>query len=217
MLPLRDVIPSRTFPLVTVAPSAAIALGWIYELTLSPRELALVLRGWGVVPADLSWPTMVSAMFLHGSWSQALINVWFLWIFGENVEDRMGHGRFLGFFLVCGAVAALGYVWLDPGATAPGIGATGAVGGVIGAYLVLYPQSRVLALVPVPFDIIEIPALVLFAVWCLMQLISVGVLAAAPLSPQSGIAFLAHMAGVLVGVVGVFVFRRRRSSSAQWT
>jgi membrane associated rhomboid family serine protease len=212
------VIPSRTFPLLTISIIALNTIVFLYELTLSPRELTRLLATVGVVPAHFFWPTIVSAMFLHGGWTHFLGNMWFLWIFGENVEDRMGRVRYVVFYLLCGTVAALGQAWIDPNSTLPTIGASGAIAGVIGAYFVLYPNSRVLTLIPlIHIDVIEIPALFLLTFWFLMQLVSAGAIAATAHSQQGGIAFLAQLAGFLMGLVGVFVFRQRQPSNARWT
>jgi len=169
------------------------------------------LRQFGVVPAYFSPPTLVTSMFLHGSWSHVLGNMWYLWIFGDNVEDRMGHFRFLIFYLLCGIVAALGQIFIDPTSTLPTIGASGAIAGVMGAYFVLYPQSRVLTLIPliIFWEIVELPAIFLLGFWFLMQLFSAGAIAATANSQMGGVAFMAHVAGFLTGVAGVFVFRKR--------
>ena len=218
MFPLRDVIPSPTVPVLTVTIIVLNSVAWIYELTLSERDLARLLQQFGVVPAFFSWPTIVSSMFLHGSWTHVIGNMWFLWIFGDNVEDRMGRLRFVIFYLLCGTAAALGQVWIDPGSTLPTIGASGAIAGVMGAYLVLYPHSRVLTLIPLIIfvEIIEIPAIFLLGFWFLLQLVSAGAIAVTTHSQEGGIAFMAHVAGFLMGLVGVFVFRRRQPSSAPW-
>jgi Uncharacterized membrane protein (homolog of Drosophila rhomboid) len=160
MIPLRDVIPSRSTPYITVTLIALNAALWLYELTIPNDVLPVFLQLYGVVPADFSTPTLVSSMFLHGSWSHFIGNMWYLWIFGDNVEDRVGHGRFIAFYLLCGVVAALGHVAMDPASTLPTIGASGAIAGVMGGYFVLYPQSRVLTLIPLVFyvEIIELPA-----------------------------------------------------------
>ena len=150
-------------------------------------------------------------MFLHGSWSHVLGNMWYLWIFGDNVEDRMGHFRFLIFYLLCGIVAAFGQIFIDPTSTLPTIGASGAIAGVMGAYFVLYPQSRVLTLIPliVFWEIVELPAIFLLGFWFLMQLFSAGAIAATSNSQAGGVAFMAHVAGFIFGLVGVFIFRKR--------
>src|SRR3954462_9473360 len=176
MIPLRDVIPSRTTPFVTVTIIVLNAAAWFYELALPEDVLPAFLQAYGVVPAAFTTPTLVTSMFLHGSWSHVIGNMWYLWIFGDNVEDRVGHGRFIIFYLLCGMAAALGQVAVDPQSTLPTIGASGAIAGVMGAYFVLYPQSRVLTLVPliIFWDVIELPAIFLLGFWFLMQLFSAG-------------------------------------------
>ena len=175
------------------------------------------LQVYGMVPADFHAPTLITSMFLHGSWSHVLGNMWYLWIFGDNVEDRVGHGRFILFYLLSGIVAALGQVAVDPNSTLPTIGASGAIAGVMGAYFVLYPHSRVLTLIPWIFlEIVELPALVLLGFWFLMQLFSAGAIAVTSNQASGGVAFMAHVAGFLTGLVGVFVFRKREPPAAWW-
>src|SRR5262245_60542370 len=211
MIPLRDVIPSRTTPYITVTLIVLNAMAWLFEVTLPEDVLRQFLTVYGVVPAFFAWPTLITSMFLHGSWMHVIGNMWYLWIFGDNVEDRLGHGRFIAFYLLCGIAAALGQILMDPASTLPTIGASGAIAGVMGAYFVLYPQSRVLTLIPWIFiQIIEVPAIVLLGFWFLMQLFSAGTIAVTAASHGSGgVAFAAHVAGFVVGVVGVFVFRDR--------
>ena len=210
MIPLRDVIPSRTTPYITVTIIALNAVAWLFELSLGERPLTQFLYIYGVVPAAFSWPTLITSMFLHGGWSHFLGNMWYLWIFGDNVEDRVGHGRFIVFYLLCGIAAAMGQIVMDPSSELPTIGASGAIAGVMGAYFVLYPHSRVLTLIPWIFiQIVEIPAIVLLGFWFLMQFLSAGAIAVTSSSHGAGgVAFAAHVAGFLVGAIGVFVFRR---------
>jgi len=211
MIPLRDVIPSRTTPYITITIIALNALAWLFELSLPRDVLNNFLTLYGVVPAYFSAPTLVTSMFLHGSWSHVLGNMWYLWIFGDNVEDRVGHGRFIVFYLLCGILAGLGQVAVAHGSTLPTIGASGAIAGVMGAYFVLYPHSRVLTLIPWIFlQIVELPAIVLLGFWFVMQLFSAGAIAVTSSSGGGGgVAFAAHVAGFLVGMVGVLVFRKR--------
>jgi membrane associated rhomboid family serine protease len=218
MIPLRDIIPSRSTPYITVTLIVINAVAWLYELTIPGDLLPVYLQLYGVVPADFSTPTLVSSMFLHGSWSHFIGNMWYLWIFGDNVEDRVGHGRFIAFYLLCGVVAALGHVAMDPSSTLPTIGASGAIAGVMGAYFVLYPQSRVLTLIPLLFyvEIIELPAVLLLGFWFVMQLFNAGVIAVTANSSSGGIAFVAHVAGFVAGLAGVFVFRKRRRTTEWW-
>jgi membrane associated rhomboid family serine protease len=218
MIPLRDVIPSRTTPYVTITIIVLNTLAWLFELSLPHDDLNQVLTAYGVVPAYFSWPTLITSMFLHGGWMHVIGNMWYLWIFGDNVEDSLGHGRFIVFYLLCGIVAAFGQILIQPDSTLPTIGASGAIAGVMGAYFVLYPQSRVLTLLPliIIWEIVELPAIVLLGFWFLMQLFSAGTIAMTASTGGGGVAFMAHVAGFLFGVVGVFVFRKRQRSEEWW-
>jgi membrane associated rhomboid family serine protease len=210
VIPLRDVIPSRTTPYITVTIIALNALAWLFEISLPREALTGFLTAYGVVPAYFSAPTLITSMFLHGSWSHVLGNMWYLWIFGDNVEDRVGHGRFIVFYLLCGIAAAIGQVAVDANSTLPTIGASGAIAGVMGAYFVLYPRSRVLTLIPWIFlQIVELPAIVLLGFWFVMQLFSAGTIAVTATAGGGGVAFMAHVVGFIVGMGGVFVFRKR--------
>jgi membrane associated rhomboid family serine protease len=211
MLPLRDVKPSPTTPNVTIGIIALNALAWFYEVAMPRDELTVFLQIYGIVPGAFIPSTLLTAMFLHGSWSHVIGNMWYLWIFGDNVEDRLGHGRFVAFYLICGIAAAFGQMVLDPESTLPMIGASGAIAGVMGAYFVLYPHSRVLTLIPliIFWEIIELPAIMLLGFWFLMQLFSAGAIAVTASTGGGGVAFMAHIAGFVVGMIGVFAFRRR--------
>jgi membrane associated rhomboid family serine protease len=210
VIPLRDVIPSRTTPYITITIIALNALAWLFELSLPHDVLNEFLTAYGVVPAYFTAPTLVTSMFLHGSWSHVLGNMWYLWIFGDNVEDRVGHGRFIVFYLLCGIVASVGQIAVDPTSTLPTIGASGAIAGVMGAYFVLYPHSRVLTLIPWIFlQIVELPAIVLLGFWFVMQLFSAGTIALTASTAGGGVAFAAHVVGFLGGMGGVFLFRKR--------
>ena len=210
MIPLRDVVPSRTTPYITITIIALNALAWLFELSLPPPVLNEFITAYGVVPAAFSAPTLITSMFLHGSWSHVLGNMWYLWIFGDNVEDRVGHGRFIVFYLLCGMTAALGQIAVGPHSTLPTIGASGAIAGVMGAYFVLYPRSRVLTLIPWIFlQIVELPAIVLLGFWFVMQLFSAGTIAMTTSSSGGGVAFAAHVVGFLAGMGGVFLFKKR--------
>ena len=211
MIPLRDVIPSRTVPFVTVLIILINAAAWILEISMTPAELNQFVRMYGVVPAAFNPITILTSMFLHGGWSHVIGNMWYLWIFGDNVEDAFGHGRFIVFYLLCGTTAALGQIIMEPTSLLPTIGASGAIAGVMGAYFVLYPRSRVLTLIPIfLFDIIEVPAIFLLGFWFLMQLVNAGAVAATASTGGGGVAFAAHVAGFVIGVGGVFVFRKRQ-------
>jgi membrane associated rhomboid family serine protease len=218
MIPLRDVIPSRTTPFVTVGIIAVNALAFWFELTLPGGQRQAFIREWGIVPAAFGWSTVISSMFLHGGWLHVLGNMWYLWIFGDNVEDRLGHGRYLVFYLLCGTVAGLAQTLVNPDSYVPTIGASGAIAGVMGAYFVLYPQSRVLTLIPlfIFIEVVEIRAIYFLGFWFLMQLFSgVGSIAHTTGS-TGGVAFWAHVAGFAAGLVGVFIFRQPERQRVEW-
>ena len=218
MIPLRDVIPSRTTPYVTIALITLNAIVFLYQFLLGDAVEAFIVY-WGLVPAAFSWVTVFTSMFLHGGFLHFGGNMLYLWIFGDNVEDRMGHGRFLVFYLLCGMAAALAQTAAGPDSLVPMVGASGAIAGVMGAYFVLYPHSRIVTLVPIFFfiQIIEVPAIFFLGIWFVMQLLSgVGSIATAAGEPAGGIAFWAHAAGFLAGLSGVLVFRRRERQRVEW-
>ena len=212
MLPLRDVIPSRTTPYITVTIIIVNALAWLFELAMPRDVLPAFLQTYGVVPADFRVATLFTSMFLHGSWSHVIGNMWYLWIFGDNVEDRVGHGRFIFFYLLCGVAAAIGQIVMDPGSRLPTVGASGAIAGVMGGYFVLYPRSRVLTLIPlvIYWEVVELPAIFLLGFWFIMQLFSAGAIAVTASTGGGGVAFSAHVAGFVAGAIAVFVFRKRQ-------
>ena len=220
MIPLRDVIPSRTTPYVTIVLIAINALVYLYEMTLGDAFLEEFILYFGLVPAAFSWVAVLTSMFLHGGLLHVGGNMLFLWIFGDNVEDRMGHGRFVVFYLLCGAAAALAQTAMSPDSVVPMVGASGAVAGVMGAYFVLYPHSRIVTLIPlfVFFHVMEVPAIVFLGLWFVLQFVSgVGSIAAATGGePAGGIAFWAHVAGFVAGVSGVLVFRRPERQRVEW-
>jgi membrane associated rhomboid family serine protease len=214
MFPISDVIPSRTTPYVTIGLIGVNAVAFLYELQLDTPELRHLTEIFGVVPASFSLPAVLTSMFLHGGWMHVLGNMLYLWIFGDNVEDRFGHVRYFLFYLACGAAAALGQVAMDPASTVPMIGASGAIAGIMGAYFVLYPQSRVLTAVfiVVFMDLIEVPAIFFLGIWFLMQLFS-GVGSIGAQTTDAGIAFWAHVIGFAAGAgAGLFVRVRARSN-----
>jgi len=218
MIPLRDVIPSRTTPYITITIIVLNSLAWLFELSLPHAELNQFILTFGVVPAYFAWPTLITSMFLHGGWMHVIGNMWYLWIFGDNVEDRVGHGRFIVFYLLCGTAAAFGQILIDPASTLPTIGASGAIAGVMGAYFVLYPRSRVLTLIPliIIWEVIELPAVVLLGFWFLMQLFSAGTIAMTASTGGGGVAFMAHVAGFLTGIGAVFLFRKPDRQEHYW-
>jgi membrane associated rhomboid family serine protease len=216
MFPLRDVIPSRTTPGVTFLLIAVNVVVFLFELSLTDREAAQFVLAHGLVPARFDWVAAVTSMFLHGGWLHIVGNLWSLWIFGDNVEDRMGHGRFLVFYVLAGLLGNLAQAAAAPDSPVPLIGASGAIAGVMGAYLILFPHSRILVLIFLFFfvDIVEIPAVFFLVFWFLIQLVS-GVGQLANLT-GANVGFWAHVGGFLTGVLGVWVFKRREREAVAW-
>jgi rhomboid family protein len=188
---------------------------FILEQTLTDRELHILTVVYGLVPAEFSLASVLTSMFLHAGWMHFLGNMLYLWIFGDNVEDRLGHGRFLLFYLACGTAAAAGQTLWNPTSLVPMIGASGAIAGVMGAYFLLFPHSRVLTFVwlILYFDLLEIPAIFFLGFWFFMQLLSgVGSIGLA----GGGTAFWAHAAGFAAGAMLVLVLRRPERQRIEW-
>ena len=211
MFPLSDVIPTRTVPFVTVGLIIVNVLVFLYELVLPDPLLQQFVGAYAVVPAWFWWPSLLTSQFLHSGWMHILWNMIYLWIFGDNVEDRLGHVRYLIFYLGAGAAAAVLQLLFNPFSAVPMLGASGAIAAVMGAYFVLYPQSRVLTAVFLFlfFDLVEIPAVFFLGIWFLIQLISgVGSLGISN-AAGGGTAFWAHIGGFAIGVAVGAVLRAR--------
>jgi len=217
MIPLRDVIPSRTTPWVTLAIIGLNVAVFVVELSLSPEDLPRFFFAHGLIPAHFTWVSAVSSMFLHDGWLHIGGNMLSLWIFGDNVEDRLGHVRFLIFYLLVGLVAVLAQTASDTTSTLPLIGASGAIAGVMGAYFVTFPTSRVLVLVFLLFfvDVVEIPAILYLGFWFLLQLIE-GVGRIGMSGATGGVAFWAHAGGFLSGIAGVWLFKKPERQRVEW-
>ena len=231
MIPLRDANPTRRTPLVTLGLVIAcfVVFAWQLGLTASGGDASLeaFIARWGVVPADLTaaWShgdylsretaTLVTSQFLHGSWLHLLGNLLYLWIFGNNVEDRFGRLGFLLFYLVGGALAGLSQVAFDPSSTIPTIGASGAIAATLGAYIVLFPRARVTSLVFLGFfyQLIDVPAVIVLGFWFVLQLVD-GLTSLGVTQGGGGVAFFAHIGGFVVGAlvarVAVSMFGRLR-------
>jgi membrane associated rhomboid family serine protease len=215
MIPLYDTVRTHRFPVINLLLIAANVLAFFYESQLNPSALERFISTWGLMPARLTsdlagtWPTVFTAMFMHGGWFHLLSNMWFLFIFGDNVEARLGGIRYLIFYLLSGVAAVLLQTYLLPSSRVPMIGASGAIAGVLGAYLILFPRSRVASLVPILFifTIIEIPAVLFLVFWFISQLYS-GLFAMQGAS-ASGIAWWAHIGGFVFGVIMVSFFARK--------
>ena len=211
MIPLSDVIPSRTVPVVTAGLIIVNVLVFLYEQTLSEPLLQQFVANYALIPAWFSVPALFTSQFLHSGWMHIISNMLYLWIFGDYVVDRLGHVRFLLFYLGAGAAAAVLQTLFDPFSSIPMVGASGAIAGVMGTYFVLYPYSRVLTAVflIIFFDIVEIPAVFFLGLWFLLQLLSgVGSLATSS-AGGGGIAFWAHIGGFVTGVMIGLVLRSR--------
>jgi membrane associated rhomboid family serine protease len=178
------------------------------------------IQQFGVVPTRLVWDfspeqvlTIFSAMFMHGGWLHLISNMWAFFIFGDNVEDRLGHTNFLVFYLFCGTIAAISQVLMSVQSAIPMVGASGALAGVLGAYILLFPRARIITLVPLFFIIpwfIEIPAIIYLGLWFLTQFFTgLGALESSPLAAEAGVAWWAHIAGFIAGVVLVKLFEKR--------
>jgi len=209
MFPIRDDNPHFLTPYATIGLIALNVAAWVLlqGLGTEPALTASVL-GLGLVPADASWHSMLTSMFLHGSWLHLVGNMWFLWIFGNNVEDAMGHWRFIVFYLLCGVAAASAQLVTDPRSEIPMVGASGAIGGVMGAYVLLYPRVHVHLLVFLGFYVttIAVPAVLMLGYWFLLQLASGwGTLG----MKGGGVAFWAHAGGFIAGAILIFAFRKR--------
>ena len=217
MIPLRDDNPVRGIPVVTILTILACMAVYLWQISLPPESKQAAITLLGFMPGVLfgyasiegdAWVSpagsIFTAMFLHGGFFHLAGNMLYLWIFGDNVEDRMGRGRFIAFYLICGAIAALAQALPDMRSTVPMIGASGAVSGVLGAYLVLYPRANVL--VAMPFLVARVPALIALGLWFAGQLAY-----SLFLEPGAGgVAFTAHVGGFIGGAVLIRWFLRER-------
>lgn len=213
MIPLRDSNRSRHFPVMNWIIIGINVLVFIFELGLSGGELERFINSFALVPSRLeSQPvtyavTIFSSMFMHAGWFHILSNMWILFIFGDNVEDRMGPFSYLTFYLLGGVAAALLQTYVGTGSSVPVLGASGAIAGVLGAYILLFPSARVVTLVPIIFliTVIEVPALIFIGFWFVTQLFS----GLASIGAVAGVAWWAHIGGFLVGLILSPFFRRR--------
>ncbi len=217
MIPLRDTVPSRTFPIVTIFLIVINVLIFFFEVSLGPN-LEKLLFTYGLIPSKYflashldRYTPFFTAMFLHGGWIHVLGNMWYLWIFGDNVEDAMGHRRFLLFYILCGITAGLTHIYTHPSSSLPTIGASGAVSGVMGGYFILYPYARITALVPIFFfiSVVQIPAIFFLFFWFMIQFFN-GAFSIVSTHAFGGVAWWAHIGGFIWGIILVFIFRKRR-------
>jgi membrane associated rhomboid family serine protease len=231
MIPLRDDNPRRTFPFVTYTLVGLNVLAFLWELSLG-QQLDRAVFSIAFIPARFWLPgnwtadllTIVVSMFLHGGLMHIGSNMLYLWIFGDNIEDRLGHFRYLIFYLACGFAATYAHAIFSSGSRLPAIGASGAIAGVLGAYLILFPHARVMTLIPIFFFITvrELPAIIILGLWFVLQLFSgVGSLGVPDAQDMGGVAYFAHIGGfvagmVLIGLFGGFGRPRRQQPPGPW-
>src|SRR5437868_10999640 len=224
MFPIKDSVPSYSVPVVTRALILINFLVFFFLLMVPRQSVEQIFYLFGLVPArfihpgwaasvgfpiDTYWP-LLTHQFLHGGWLHIIANMWTLWIFGDNVEDRMGPVRFAIFYLVCGTIAGLTHMLTNPDSTLPSVGASGAIAGVLGAYLLFFPTARLVVLFPILFFpfFFEVPAVLYLVIWFFTQLLN-GTAALAGPQQVGGIAFWAHVGGFIAGIVLCGLFRRR--------
>ena len=229
MIPLKDSTPRSSAPVITVALIIVNSVVFLYQLTLpqrlehtffmiyamTPARVTHLIAAPGV-PLQVALAPLFTSMFLHGGWLHLIGNMWFLWVFGDNVEDRLGHFSYLIFYLVCGLGAGLSHLLFNLGSTVPSLGASGAISGVLGAYIVLYPRARVLTLMPliIFWFTLEIPAFLVLGYWFAIQFFS-GV-ASVRMKQSAGVAWWAHIGGFLIGVLLVKIWPQRRMARAAY-
>ncbi|MBC7877557.1 MAG: rhomboid family intramembrane serine protease [Anaerolineales bacterium] len=217
MFPLYDTLRSRRFPIVNWILILLNGIVFYYELKLSDEGLYRFIHTWGLIPFQLisnsaeTWATIFSSMFLHGGWFHILSNMWILIIFGDNIEDKIGSGRYLIFYLLSGTAAALLQVYFSTASDQPIVGASGAIAGVLGAYLILFPRARIVSLVPIffLFTLVEVRAVIFLGFWFVLQLFS-GWLALQG-ADMSGVAWWAHIGGFIFGVITIRLFVHNNS------
>lgn len=223
MIPLRDLNPTRRRPIVTWVLIAVNVGVWLYQFSLNDYQLGVAtpsfehfVREWGAVPHHLTsggkagiYFTPFTSMFMHGGWMHLIGNMWFLHVFGDNIEDELGHARYLLFYLATGLGAVALQVAIDPSSTTPMVGASGAIAGVLGGYMMLHPRARVLTLVPIVvfFQFIELPAFLFLFVWFGLQLLQGFLSLGVADEGAGGVAFFAHIGGFVMGLVLVRLLR----------
>ncbi len=220
MIPFKDDNPTEITPFVTISFVVMCVLVFFYQVSLPRQAGEMFVYMYGAIPAVVfghaslppelvslpAYGTLVSSMFLHGGWMHLIGNMLYLWIFGNNIEDAMGHGKFILFYVVCGVLAALSHAAIDPQSEIPMVGASGAISGILGAYLLLYPHARVLVLIPLGFfsRLMYVPAGLVLGFWFLMQVLSGGMSLG---HEGGGVAFFAHIGGFVVGMVLIGFFK----------
>ncbi len=221
MIPLRDTQPSYSPPIVTVILISLNILVFLFQISLDPFERNYFIATYGIIPDRLNYISVFTSMFLHGGWLHLIGNMWFLWIYGDNVEDVLGHGKFALFYVLCGLAAAIVHILVNSDSRVPTIGASGAIAGVMGAYLLKFPHSKIVTLIPIFifFTTVEVPAVFMLLYWFVIQIFSgVGSVGYSNVA-RGGVAWFAHIGGFLAGMLLVHLlgsherFRNRRDYS----
>jgi membrane associated rhomboid family serine protease len=223
MFPIHDTIPSSSRPVVTLALIGVNVLVFLYQLTLPEAALERFLQHFAFFPVAFfeapllsweRWQPVLTSMFLHGGFMHILGNMWYLWLFGDNVEDALGHGRFLLFYLLCGIAAAVTHALTNPSSAIPTVGASGAISGVMGAYMLFFPYSRIITIVPlfITWLSVAVPAYIFLGFWAVLQVYN-GMLLSA--ENMGGVAWWAHVGGFLAGML-LGPLLRRRSRTVRW-
>jgi membrane associated rhomboid family serine protease len=209
MFPLRDSQPSYSKPVVTVFLIVINILIFLFEFSLDPYSQNAFIATYGLVPDHFHFVNVLTSMFLHGGWMHVLGNMWFLWIFGDNIEDILGHGKYLAFYLLCGIAAGMTQTLFSPGSRVPMVGASGAIAGVMGAYMIKFPHSQIRTLVFLLFFIttFDVPAWVMLIYWFGIQLLNGFGTVGNSAASQGGTAFLAHVGGFVTGILLVNLMR----------
>lgn len=211
MIPLRALLQRNSTPSVTLGLIILNTLCFVFEMAQPMYLRNSFIEHYGLVPDHLYLPAFVTSMFLHGGWLHLIGNMWFLWVFGSHIEDAIGSGRFLIFYLISGVASALVQFVISVGSPIPTIGASGAIAGVMGAFLILYPRVRVVTLIFVLFFVTtyDLPAALMLIYWFALQLLS-GVTSLSSVTQAQNIAWFAHVGGFLVGILLIRVFLGRR-------
>jgi membrane associated rhomboid family serine protease len=209
MIPIKDSARSYSTPWVTISLIVANVAAFLFQLSLDPFTRNDFIHIFGFVPESNSWFSLFTSMFLHGGWAHLLGNMLFLWVFGDNIEDILGHFKFIAFYLVCGVAAAYGQYLLDPDSRIPMVGASGAISGIMGAYMVKFPHSRIVMLFFALFVFtFEVPAWLMLVYWFFIQLVS-GAGSIAEAGSRGGTAFFAHVGGFVAGAALIFLLKTR--------
>lgn len=221
LIPLHDDNPTERLPWVTISLIALNVVVFAYELTLGPR-LDHFIQEWALTPYSIikfgpgpEYLTFLTSIFLHGGFVHIIGNMLYLWIFGNNIEDTLGHGKFIFFYLLCAVGASLAHIFTNPTSQIPALGASGAIAGILGAYLILFPRASIVTAIPIIYiiRIVRLPALIVIGFWFILQILSGWTsITAAPTELSTSIAWFAHIGGFITGAILIFVFPKRKKA-----